>query len=69
MTAQIDAVFSDLKVGAVKIGMLSSPAVIEAVAAGLTRWQQSTIVLDPVMVAGSGDRLIASDAVDVLAAC
>jgi hydroxymethylpyrimidine/phosphomethylpyrimidine kinase len=66
VTAQIDAVFSDLKVGAVKVGMLSSPKVIEAVAAGLTRWQQSTIVLDPVMVAGSGDSLIASGAVAVL---
>jgi hydroxymethylpyrimidine/phosphomethylpyrimidine kinase len=66
VAAQIDAVFSDLAVGAVKIGMLSSPAVIEAVADGLSRWRQQRIVLDPVMVAGSGDRLIAADAVAVL---
>src|SRR5438874_5952948 len=51
ITAQIDAVFSDLYVNAVKIGMLSAPAAIEAVAAGLDRWKQTLVVLDPVMVA------------------
>jgi hydroxymethylpyrimidine/phosphomethylpyrimidine kinase len=66
ITEQIDAVFSDLAVGAVKIGMLSQPKVIEAVAAGLERWQQTNVVLDPVMVAASGDRLLAPAAIDVL---
>src|SRR5437660_7774745 len=66
ITAQINAVFSDLAVGAVKIGMLSHPDVIEAVAAGLDRHRQINVVLDPVMVATSGDRLLASDAVEVL---
>ncbi|KAB2862930.1 MAG: hydroxymethylpyrimidine/phosphomethylpyrimidine kinase, partial [Bauldia sp.] len=66
VTAQIDAVFSDLDVGAVKIGMLSRPATIEVVAAGLGRWTQTDVVLDPVMVAGSGDRLLAPDAIHVL---
>jgi hydroxymethylpyrimidine/phosphomethylpyrimidine kinase len=66
ITAQIDAVFSDLDVRAVKIGMLSQPAVIEAVAAGLDRWNANNIVLDPVMVATSGDRLLNPDAIDVL---
>ncbi|MEA2927901.1 MAG: hydroxymethylpyrimidine/phosphomethylpyrimidine kinase [Hyphomicrobiales bacterium] len=66
ITAQIDAVFADLNVGAVKIGMLSQPAAIEAVAAGLDRWSQTLVVLDPVMVATSGDRLLAPDAVGVL---
>ncbi len=66
ITAQIDAVFSDLKVNAVKIGMLSVPAAIEAVAAGLDRWKQSLVVLDPVMVATSGDRLLAPEAIEVL---
>jgi hydroxymethylpyrimidine/phosphomethylpyrimidine kinase len=66
VAAQMDAVFSDLAVGAVKIGMLSTPAVIEAVAAGLTRFRQDKVVLDPVMVAESGDRLIAPEAVAVL---
>jgi hydroxymethylpyrimidine/phosphomethylpyrimidine kinase len=63
---QIDAVFSDLAVNAVKIGMLSQPATIEAVAAGLQRHGQKTVVLDPVMVATSGDRLLAPAAVEVL---
>src|SRR6202163_1999029 len=66
VAAQMDAVFSDLQVGAVKIGMLSQPAIIHAVAAGLDRWRQSKVVLDPVMLASSGDRLLAPDAIDVL---
>jgi len=63
---QIDSVFSDLDVRAVKIGMLSQSAVIEAVAAGLWRYDQTQVVLDPVMVAASGDRLLAPEAVDAL---
>jgi hydroxymethylpyrimidine/phosphomethylpyrimidine kinase len=66
ITAQIDAVFSDLSVGAVKIGMLSQPATIEAVAAGLDRHKVQNVVLDPVMVATSGDRLLAAEAVELL---
>jgi hydroxymethylpyrimidine/phosphomethylpyrimidine kinase len=66
ITAQIDAVFCDLAVDAVKIGMLSQPNAIRAVAAGLDRWQQSLVVLDPVMVAASGASLLAPDAIDVL---
>ena len=66
ITAQIDAVFSDLKVDAVKIGMLSQPAAIKAVAAGLKRHEVKNVVLDPVMVAASGDRLLAPEAVEVL---
>ena len=66
ITAQIDAVFSDLAVNAVKIGMLSRPDAIRAVAAGLDRWKQSLVVLDPVMVATSGDKLLAPEAIDVL---
>jgi hydroxymethylpyrimidine/phosphomethylpyrimidine kinase len=66
VAAQMDAVFSDLKVGAVKIGMLSRPGTIHAVAAGLDRWRQTKVVLDPVMLASSGDRLLAPDAIEVL---
>jgi hydroxymethylpyrimidine/phosphomethylpyrimidine kinase len=66
IAAQIDAVFSDLDVGAVKIGMLSQPATIEAVAAGLERHRQTTVVLDPVMIATSGDKLITAEAIEVL---
>jgi hydroxymethylpyrimidine/phosphomethylpyrimidine kinase len=63
---QIDAVFSDLAVGAVKIGMLANAATIEAVAAGLDRYEQRNVVLDPVMIAASGDRLIAPEAIETL---
>ena len=66
VTAQIDAVFSDLNVGAVKIGMLSNAAIIAAVASALDRHRQKNIVLDPVMVATSGDRLLTPDAVEQL---
>jgi hydroxymethylpyrimidine/phosphomethylpyrimidine kinase len=66
VTAQIDAVFSDLAVAAVKIGMVAQPASIDAIVAGLTRWSPKHVVLDPVMVATSGDRLLAREAVDAL---
>jgi len=66
VTAQIDAVFSDLAVGAVKIGMVAQPPVIDAIVAGLVRWSPKHVVLDPVMVATSGDRLLATEAVDAL---
>jgi hydroxymethylpyrimidine/phosphomethylpyrimidine kinase len=66
VTAQIDAVFSDLEVGAVKIGMVAQLATIDAIVAGLVRWSPGHIVLDPVMVATSGDRLLATEAVDGL---
>ena len=66
IAAQIDAVFSDLDVGAVKIGMVSQRAAIETIAAGLERWGQTKVVLDPVMIAASGDKLLAPDAVEVL---
>ncbi len=66
VTAQIDAVFSDLDVGAVKIGMVAHPPVIDAIVAGLKRWSPKHVVLDPVMVATSGDRLLRADAVEAL---
>jgi len=66
VTAQIDAVFSDLDVGAVKIGMLAQRASIDAVASALRRWSPRHVVLDPVMVATSGDWLLASEAVEIL---
>jgi hydroxymethylpyrimidine/phosphomethylpyrimidine kinase len=68
VTAQIDAVFGDLDVKAVKIGMVSQRAAIEAIVAGLARWSPKHIVLDPVMVATSGDRLLVPDAVEALRA-
>ena len=59
IAAQIDAVFSDLDVGAVKIGMLGSAAAIDAVAAGLDRHHQRNVVLDPVMAATFGRKTFA----------
>ena len=66
VTAQLDAVFADLKVNAVKVGMLSQSTIIEAVAEGLARHGATNLVVDPVMIATSGDRLLAADAIDVL---
>ncbi|THD56205.1 MAG: bifunctional hydroxymethylpyrimidine kinase/phosphomethylpyrimidine kinase [Bradyrhizobium sp.] len=63
VAAQIDAVFGDLDVKAVKIGMVAQLASIEAIAAALARWSPAHVVLDPVMVATSGDLLLAPDAV------
>lgn len=58
LAAQLDAVFEDIGADAVKIGMLHSPEIVAVVASTLKRYQPSFIVLDPVMVATSGDRLI-----------
>jgi hydroxymethylpyrimidine/phosphomethylpyrimidine kinase len=66
VTAQLDAVFGDIEIAAVKIGMLSSREAIDAVAAGLERHGARTIVLDPVMVAKSGARLLRPDAIEAL---
>lgn len=66
VTGQIDAVFADLVIGAVKIGMVAELPVIGAIAAGLAKWRPMHIVLDPVMVATSGDRLLKSDAIEAL---
>ncbi len=66
ITAQMDSVFSDLDVRAVKIGMLANSAIIETVAAGLARWKAANVVVDPVMVTTSGDPLIRDAAVETL---
>jgi hydroxymethylpyrimidine/phosphomethylpyrimidine kinase len=66
VSAQIDAVFGDLTVGAVKIGMVAELSVIEAIVASLRRWSPKHVVLDPVMVATSGDRLLNAGAVEAL---
>jgi hydroxymethylpyrimidine/phosphomethylpyrimidine kinase len=68
VTAQIEAVFGDLDVKAVKIGMVAQIATIEAIAAALARWPGPDVVLDPVMIATSGDRLLPADAVALLRA-
>jgi len=63
---QIDAVVEDIGVDAVKIGMLHAPDIAEVVADAIRRHALPHVVLDPVMVATSGDRLIAPDTVAVL---
>ena len=64
--AQLDAVAEDFPIGALKTGMLSSSAIIEVVAAGIHRHRLPLLVVDPVMVAKSGDRLLREDAVEAL---
>ena len=66
LKAQIDAVVQDIGVDAVKIGMLHSPDVVRVVADAIRAYQLPHVVLDPVMVATSGDRLIAQETVAVL---
>ena len=63
VTAQIDAVLDDLAVGAVKTGMLANAGIVTAVADALARRPALPLVVDPVMVATSGDRLLEPDAV------
>jgi hydroxymethylpyrimidine/phosphomethylpyrimidine kinase len=62
VTAQLNAVFTDLDPGAVKIGMLANAETIDAVAAAFDRYQPRNVVLDPVMIATSGKRLLRGDA-------
>src|SRR5262249_25983105 len=62
VAAQIDAVFSDLKVDAVKIGMLSNVEIVKEVAYKLGQHRANNIVLEPVRMAPSGDRLLDADA-------
>lgn len=64
--AQIDAVLEDIGADAVKTGMLGSAKVVEAVASALRAHGVDTLVVDPVMVAKSGDRLLAQQAVPAL---
>ncbi len=64
--AQMHAVAADLKVAAIKIGMLGDAEIVAAVAEGLKAFPNIPVVLDPVMVAASGDALLDPDAVDAL---
>ncbi|KAF0232233.1 MAG: hydroxymethylpyrimidine/phosphomethylpyrimidine [Beijerinckiaceae bacterium] len=63
---QMESVFADIAVDAVKIGMLSVPETIEAVADGLSRSFTGPVVLDPVMIAASGDALLTEAAISTL---
>jgi hydroxymethylpyrimidine/phosphomethylpyrimidine kinase len=66
VTAQLDAVLDDIEIAAVKIGMLATPEIIVAVARRLERHGAGPVVLDPVMVAKSGDHLLRPEAVRAL---
>lgn len=66
VTAQLETLFEDVEIRAAKIGMLADPAIIRAVAESLKKHRPDWIVLDPVMVAKSGDRLLADDALSAL---
>jgi hydroxymethylpyrimidine/phosphomethylpyrimidine kinase len=66
VTAQIDAVVTDLGCDAVKTGMLATAAIVEAVADAITRHHLPNVVVDPVMVAKSGDHLLAAEAVEAV---
>ena len=66
VAAQIDAVFSDLNVGATKIGMLVNASIVEAVGAALGRRASRNVVLDPILAASTGAELLRADALDAL---
>ncbi|MBQ1463181.1 MAG: bifunctional hydroxymethylpyrimidine kinase/phosphomethylpyrimidine kinase [Ruminococcus sp.] len=66
LAQQLDCVFTDIFPDAVKIGMVSSPELISVIAEKLRQYSPANIVLDPVMVATSGSKLIADEAVNAL---
>ena len=66
LRAQIDACFADFRIGAVKLGMLANAQIIHAVAGALEQFKPTQIVLDPVMVATSGAKLLEDAALDAL---
>lgn len=66
VAAQIESVFGDFDVAAVKIGMLGDRAIVEAVAAALLRHRPRFVVLDPVMIASSGARLLEPEAISAM---
>ncbi|HJZ44465.1 MAG TPA: bifunctional hydroxymethylpyrimidine kinase/phosphomethylpyrimidine kinase [Hyphomicrobiaceae bacterium] len=66
VVAQIEAVLGDLAAGAIKTGMLANAGIVEAVAGALRSGPACPLVVDPVMVATSGDILLAPDAVDAV---
>jgi hydroxymethylpyrimidine/phosphomethylpyrimidine kinase len=68
VTAQIEAVASDIGAEAVKIGMLANTAIVEAVSAAIADLDLPHVVLDPVMVAKGGDRLLEEDAIEAMRA-
>ncbi|TCP70396.1 bifunctional hydroxymethylpyrimidine kinase/phosphomethylpyrimidine kinase [Baia soyae] len=63
---QLDAVFSDIRVDAVKIGMVSNHGIMDVIAQSIQRYQPPHVVIDPVMIAKSGDSLLQEDSIAAL---
>ena len=63
---QLDCIFTDIRPDAVKTGMVSSSALIEVIAHKLTQYKAENLVIDPVMVATSGEKLISDEAIETL---
>ena len=68
VSAQIEAVASDLEIDATKIGMLANAAIVEAVAAAIQELDLPLVVVDPVLVSSSGQRLLDDDGIRALCA-
>lgn len=66
LAAQLESVFTDIFPDAVKIGMVSSTGLIKTIAEKIVKYRANNIVIDPVMIATSGSRLISEDAIDTL---
>ena len=66
LAQQLDAVFTDIYPDAIKIGMVSSSALIETIAKKLRQYDTKHIVVDPVMVATSGSKLLQDSAIQIL---
>ena len=69
LVQQLDSIFTDIRPDAVKIGMVSSSALIHVIAEKLKEYKAENIVVDPVMVATSGSKLISDDAIETLKTC
>ena len=66
LAAELDAVFEDIRPDAVKVGMVASPALIHVIADKLKAYKAEHVVVDPVMVATSGAKLLVDEAIEVL---
>jgi hydroxymethylpyrimidine/phosphomethylpyrimidine kinase len=66
VTAQIETVAADMQIHATKIGMLATSAIVEAVAAAIVELELPIVVLDPVLVSSSGERLLDADGIQAL---
>ena len=69
LAQQLDSIFTDIRPDAVKIGMVSSSALIQVIAEKLKEYKAENIVVDPVMVATSGSKFISDDAIETLKTC